>query len=89
MVQCSDGASLTLESLAELTSGDFDRDVALHNRVSGSAHFSHAVSAPKGKNFVWSEFVACGKQHVRNLAKFIRSENGKRLYHGQTVHYPA
>ena len=63
MVQCSDGASLTLASFAELTSGDFDRDVALHTRASGSVRISAAL-AHKGKNFVGAELVADRKRHT-------------------------
>jgi hypothetical protein len=76
MVQRSDGARLAFESLAELTSGDFDRDLALHTRVSGSVHFSHAALAHKGKNFIGAEFVAHREWHVLDLAKCSRTTTG-------------
>jgi hypothetical protein len=63
-IQCRNGLRLALKTFAELSSGDFDREVALQTPVSGSVHFSHATGTDGRKNFVGTESVPFGKRHV-------------------------
>jgi hypothetical protein len=53
MVQCSDGASLTLEALAKLRRGD-NRNVALQPGIAGTMHSAHAACAERRMDFVGS-----------------------------------
>src|SRR5580658_5553445 len=73
MIQRGDGFGFTLEALAELRGGDFDRDVAIQPRVSGAIHLSHAASAEGRKDFVGTESVARRERHLNDAAKFTRS----------------
>ena len=57
MIQRRNGLRLTLEAFAELSGGDFDRNVALQTRVAGSVHLSHATGADGRQDFVGAEFV--------------------------------
>jgi hypothetical protein len=72
--QRGDGFGFTLEALRELRGGNFDRDVAIQPRVSGSVHLAHAALADGRKDFVRAEFCAGRKRHRVDRAKFSRSE---------------
>ena len=45
MIQRRNGLRLALEALAEPSSRDFDRHVALQTRASGSVYFAHSTRA--------------------------------------------
>jgi hypothetical protein len=70
MIQRGDGLGFTLETLAELRAGNFDRNVAIQTRVSGAIDFSHPARANGRKDFVRAEFVAGREQHVGEPAEF-------------------
>ena len=58
MVQRSDSASFALETLAELSGRDLDRDDTIEPCVAGLVHFTHATRANGRNNFVRAEFVS-------------------------------
>ena len=60
MIQGRDGLRLALEAFAELSSRNFDRNITLQTRVSGSIDLSHTARADLREDFIGAEFVACG-----------------------------
>ena len=59
---------------------DFERHVALERGVACAVHLAHAALAEQGEDFVVTEFVAYGKRHMSDLAKFTRSRSGRDHY---------
>ena len=51
MIQRGNGFGFTLEALAELLAGNFDRDIPIQTRVLGAIHFSHAARANGAQGF--------------------------------------
>jgi hypothetical protein len=76
MIQRGDSSGFTLEPLAELRAGNFDRDVPIQTRVLGAIHFCHAARANKRKDFVRAKLIAERKQPMTDQTKFSPSESG-------------
>ncbi len=55
MIQCRDGASLTLESLGVLSLEALDGDDTIDARVAGLPHLAHAAGADGSNQLVGSE----------------------------------
>jgi hypothetical protein len=58
LIQRSHGASFALETLTELSLGDFYRDGAIKTRVTGFVDITPAARNDGSQDFVWAEFVA-------------------------------
>ena len=54
MIQRRNGLGLALEAFTELSSRDFDGNIALQTRIVGAIHFTHAARAEHPENFVWT-----------------------------------
>jgi len=73
MIEAGDGASLALESLAQIGAVRhvvrqyLDRDGALQPRVPGLVNLTHPSRTQRRFNLVGSEFHAQGEGHNRGL----------------------
>ena len=51
---------------------ELDRHGSVERGIRRPVHRAHAALAHKGNNFVRAKFVACGKRHTSDTAKFSR-----------------
>src|SRR5271156_5829350 len=86
MIERRNGMRLALEALAELSSADFDRDVALQPRIPRLVNLSHAARADLREHFVMTKFGAGGERHIRDLFSLLDQESELLLVYG-VVHY--
>ncbi len=63
MIQRGDGTGFAFKAIGELMSGDFDGDIAVQSRITGSPHFSHSSLAEERDDLIGAEAVSWSEGH--------------------------